>query len=32
MALPPTTTASTTAMITIGQDKILVMAHSSAVI
>jgi hypothetical protein len=27
MALPPTMTASTTAMITIGQDKILVMAH-----
>jgi hypothetical protein len=32
MALPPTITPSTTAMITISQDKIFVMAHSSAVI
>src|SRR5258706_13593110 len=27
IALPPTTTASTTATVTISQDKILVMAH-----
>src|SRR5882757_9594821 len=32
MALPPTKTTSTTAMITISQDEILVMAHSSVVI
>jgi hypothetical protein len=32
MALPPTKAASTTAMITISQDEILVMAHPSVVI
>src|SRR5258708_250438 len=32
MTLPPTKTTSTTAMITVSQDEILAMAHSSVVI